>query len=122
MTDFLGCQIRASRPASGGVACPFSTSMPCQDLAVFIVNGSVRVNKQEVDAVIVAGREGSDHVFMASNQVQLYGLVIANELDTSQALEVFQVPDIASAMPFPLSYLLGGSGGTVVYSGWREIY
>ena len=72
--------------------------------------------------MIVAGREGSDHIFMALNQVQLYGLVIANELDTSQALEVFQVPDIASAMPIPLSYLLGGSGGTVVYSGWREIY
>jgi hypothetical protein len=118
----LGCRIRASRPASQGFSCPFSTSMPCQDLAVFIVNGSVRANKQEVDAVIVAGREGSDHIFMALNQVQLYGLVIANELDTSQALEVFQVPDIASAMPFPLSYLLGGSGGTVVYSGWREIF
>lgn len=128
------CQILARKPASGGVACTSDfattpTSMPCHDLAVFIVNGNVRLNgsstvaRQENDVIVVAGdTRYPSHTFMSLNKVIVYGIVIANKLDTSQNPDFRQVPDIANHMPFPFASVLGTSGGAVVLKVWRELY
>ncbi len=131
----FSCQILTTTPASQGFACPTSTSMPCQDLAVFIVNGNVRLSgsstdsNQENDVIIVAGDwddpgDPSDpvHLFVSTKRVVVYGIVIANKLDTSQNPDFRQVADIANYMPFPLAQLLGSSGGSVIVRVWREIY
>lgn len=125
----LSCKIVATQPASQGYVCPTQSTMPCQDLAVFIINGNVRLNgsgtvaNQENDAIIVAGnRDDPVHQFISLKKVVLYGIVIANKLDTSQNPDFRQVPDIANYMPFPFAYLLGGSGGAVVNRNWRELY
>jgi len=142
----LGCQVLTSRPASQGFYCPGYTSMPCQDLPVFVVNGNVRINGsgtttancnyngydvpcQENDVIVVAGdwddpNDPADpaHLFISMKKVIVYGIVITNKLDTSQNPDFLQVPDVASYMPFPFAQLLGSSGGSVVYRVWREVF
>ena len=136
----VSCQILASRKASQGImydnggarSCPPSgtTTMPSQDLAVFIVNGSVRLSgssnvcEQENNAIIVAGDTASSpaHIFLSLRKVQMFGIVIANQLDTRQNPDFWQVADVALYMPLPLAQLLATSGGAVVYQSWRELF
>lgn len=123
------CKILSSVRASQSCGAVGSSSMPTPDLAVFIVNGSVRLNgssttcEQEIDAIVVAGaRYDQYHKFLSMKKVQVYGVVMANKLDTSQNPDFWQVPDLRNYLPFPLAQLLGGSGGAVVYKNWRELY
>jgi len=130
-TGSWSCSILARQRASERTTCGASppTTMPAQDLAVFIVNGSVRLYgsanscDQEINAVIVAGaRDDPVHRFLSLKKVQVYGVVMANKLDTSQNPDFFQVPDLPNYLPFPLAQLLGGSGGAVVHRNWKELY
>ncbi|MDI6773234.1 MAG: pilus assembly PilX N-terminal domain-containing protein [bacterium] len=130
-TGSWSCNILARQRASERATCGSSppTTMPAADLAVFIVNGSVRLYgsanscDQEINAVIVAGaRDDPVHRFLSLRKVQVYGVVMANKLDTSQNPDFFQVPDLPNYLPFPLAQLLGGSGGAVVHRNWKELY
>ncbi len=130
-TGSWSCAILARQRASERTTCGASppTTMPAADLAVFIVNGSARLYgssntcEQEINAVVVAGaRDDPVHKFLSLKKVQVYGVVMANKLDTSQNPDFFQVPDLPNYLPLPLAQLLGGSGGAVVYRNWKELY
>jgi len=123
-----GGQILATVPASGS-ACGFAgpSTMPQTDLLGFIVASNVAMQGSssacagEQDVVVVAGSSGSS-TFSSTNPVQLYGLLIANQIDASQNPAFYQMPDMLQFLPAPI-YQLATSNATmpVVIRQWREL-
>jgi len=121
-------QILASTPASGA-ACGYATpsSMPSTDLLAFVVAGNVSIAgsgttcNQENDVVIVAGAGGTS-TLTSSYKVQIYGVVITEQLNTSQNPDFYQMPDILTYMPVPITQLAtNGVTMPVVVRQWREL-
>lgn len=125
-------QILSSSPASyssGTNPCnyPNPSSMPHQDLLAFIVAGDVAMTgsgntcSQENDVVIIAGANGTSN-FTSSFKVNMYGVVITEQLDTTQNPDFYQVPDILQYVPAPVSTLatFNATMPVVVWQ-WREL-
>ena len=126
--DLSGGQVLASTPASGAT-CSYATpsSMPSSDLLSFIVAGNVVMMgsgttcAQENDVVVVAGAGGTSN-FTSSFKVQVYGVVITEQLDTTQNPDFWQVPDILTSAPTPLVQMAtNGVTMPVVVRQWREL-
>ena len=121
-------QILASTPASGAT-CGYATpsSMPSSDLIAFIVAGNVSIAgsgstcNQENDVVIVAGSGGSS-TFSSSFKVQIYGVIITEQLSTSQNPDFYQMPDMLTYLPTPVTQLAtNGVTMPVVVKQWHEL-
>ena len=121
-------QILASTPASGS-ACGYATpsSMPSSDVLAFIVAGDVSIAgsgstcAQENDVVIVAGA-GGNSTFSSSFKVQIYGVIITERLNTSQNPDFYQMPDMLTYLPTPVTQLAtNGVTMPVVVKQWHEL-
>jgi hypothetical protein len=125
-------QILSSSPASyssGTNPCnyPNPSSMPHQDLMAFIIAGNAVMMGsgttcgQENDVVIIAGAGGTSN-FTSSYKVNMYGVVITEQLDTTQNPDFYQVPDILQYVPGPVSTLatFNATMPVVVWQ-WREL-
>lgn len=106
-------QILASKPASysnGLNPCgyPNPTTMPHTDLLAFIVAGNVSMQgsgstcSQEQDVVIMAGASGTS-TLISSFKVNIYGVVVTEQLDTTQNPDFYQMPDMLQSVPGPVS-------------------
>jgi len=106
-------QILASNPASysnGLNPCgyPNPTTMPQTDLLGFIVAGNVSMQgsgstcAQEQDVVIIAGANGTS-TFTSTYKVNVYGVVITEQLATTQNPDFYQMPSILQYIPAPVS-------------------
>jgi hypothetical protein len=106
-------QILASNPASysnGLNPCNYAnpTTMPKTDLLAFIVAGNVNMQgsantcSQEQDVVVIAGASGTSS-FTSTNKVNIYGVVITEQLTTTQNPDFYQMPDILQYIPTPVS-------------------
>ena len=111
--DTSSGQILASNPASysdGLNPCgyPSPSTMPHTDLLAFIVAGNVSMQgsgstcSQEQDVVIIAGANGTS-TFTSSYKVNIYGVVITEQLNTSQNPDFYQMPDMLQSVPGPIS-------------------
>ena len=82
--------------------------MPHTDLLAFIVAGNVNMQgsgstcSQEQDVVIIAGASGTS-TFTSSYKVNIYGVVITEQLDTTQNPDFYQMPDMLQSVPGPVS-------------------
>jgi hypothetical protein len=125
-------QILSSNPASnssGTNPCgyPNPSSMPHNDVLAFIVAGSVLLTgsgstcSQENDVVFIAGANGTS-TFTSSYKVNMYGVVITEQLDTTQNPDFYQMPDILQSMPAPVSLVATfNTTMPVVVWQWREL-
>jgi hypothetical protein len=119
-------QILSSNPASnssGTNPCgyPNPSSMPHNDVLAFIVAGNVLLTgsgstcSQENDVIFIAGANGTS-TFTSSYKVNMYGVVITEQLDTTQN------PDILQSMPGPVSLVATfNTTMPVVVWQWREL-
>ncbi len=121
-------QVLASTPASGST-CGYATpsSMPSSDLLAFIVAGNVSMAgsgttcNQENDVVIVAGADGTS-TFSSTFKVQIYGVIITEQLSTSQNPDFYQMPDMLTYLPTPVTQLAtNGVTMPVVVKQWHEL-
>ncbi len=125
-------QILSSNPASnssGTNPCsyPNPSSMPQSDLLAFIVAGNVALTgsgstcSQENDVVIIAGANGSS-TFTSTNKVNMYGVVITEQLNTTQNPDFYQIPSILQYMPGPVQTVATfNTTMPVVVWQWREL-
>ncbi|TMJ09852.1 MAG: hypothetical protein E6H02_08640 [Bacillati bacterium ANGP1] len=125
-------QILASNPASysnGQNPCgyPNPTTMPKTDLLAFVIAGNVTMQgsgttcSQEQDVVIIAGASGTS-TFTSSKKVNVYGVVITEQLDTTQNPDFYQMPDILQNVPGPVSTIATyNTTMPVVVWQWREL-
>ncbi len=125
-------QILASNPASysnGLNPCgyPNPSTMPKTDLLSFIVAGNINMQgagstcSQEQDVVIIAGASGTS-TFTSSFKVNVYGVVITEQLNTTQNPDFYQMPDILQYIPGPVSTLSTfNTTMPVVVWQWREL-
>ena len=125
-------QILASAPASnsgGQNPCGYAnpTTMPHTDLLAFIVAGNVTMQgsgstcSQEQNVVIIAGANGAS-TFTSSYKVNVYGVVITEQLNTTQNPDFYQMPDILQAVPAPVSTVATfNTTMPVVVLQWREL-
>lgn len=134
-----GGQILSSAPASGTgdiLGCGYTapSSMPSPDLLAFIVQTSARLqgnsNKcnQEQDVALVVGRYNpslnppTTDVLTSTKNIQIFGMAIASQLDTTQNPDFWQVPGLEQALPAPLLQLLSFTGPQpVVIREWHEL-
>ena len=101
--------------------------MPSTDLIAFIVAGNVSIAgsgttcNQENDVVIVAGASGTS-TFTSSFKVQIYGVIITEQLNTSQNPDFYQMPDMLTYLPTPVTQLAtNGVTMPVVVKQWHEL-
>ena len=125
-------QILASNPASysnGLNPCgyPSPTTMPQTDLLAFIIAGNVSMQgsgqtcSQEQDVVIIAGASGTS-TFTSSFKVNIYGVVITEQLNTTQNPDFYQMPNILQYIPAPVSTVATYNATMpVVVWQWREL-
>jgi len=125
-------QILSSYPASnssGTNPCGYAnpSSMPQSDLLAFIVAGNVTLTgsgttcAQENDVVIIAGASGTS-TFTSSYKVNMYGVVITEQLNTTQNPDFYQIPSIIQYMPGPISTVATfNTTMPVVVWQWREL-
>ena len=125
-------QILSSYPASnssGSNPCGYAnpSSMPQSDLMAFIVAGNVLLTgsgstcAQENDVVIIAGASGSS-TFTSSYKVNMYGVVITEQLNTTQNPDFYQIPSILQYMPGPVQMVATfNTTMPVVVWQWREL-
>jgi hypothetical protein len=125
-------QILSSYPASnssGSNPCGYAnpSSMPQSDLLAFIVAGNVALTgsgntcSQENDVVIIAGANGSS-TFTSTNKVNMYGVLITEQLDTTQNPDFYQIPSILQYMPGPVQMVATfNTTMPVVVWQWREL-
>ncbi len=125
-------QILSSNPAShssGSNPCNYTnpSSMPQSDLLAFVVAGNVLLTgsgstcSQENDVVVIAGASGTS-TFTTTNKVNMYGVVITEQLDTTQNPDFFQIPDILQYMPGPVATVATfNTTMPVVIWQWREL-
>jgi hypothetical protein len=130
--DTSAGQILASDPGSysdGLNPCgyPNPSTMPHTDLLAFIVAGNVSMQgsgntcSQEQDVVIIAGASGTS-TFTSSFKVNIYGVVITEQLDTTQNPDFYQMPDILQSVPAPVSTVATfNTTMPVVMWEWREL-
>jgi hypothetical protein len=134
-----GGQILSSAPASGTgdiLGCGYTapSSMPSPDLLAFIVQTSARLqgnsNKcnQEQDVALVVGRYNpslnppTTDVLTSTKNIQIFGMAIASQLDTTQNPDFWQVPGLEQVLPAPLLQLLSFTGPQpVVVREWHEL-
>jgi hypothetical protein len=106
-------QILASNPASysnGLNPCGYAnpTTMPKTDLLAFILAGNTSMQgsgatcSQEQDVLIIAGASGTS-TFTSSFKVNVYGVVITEQMNTTQNPDFYQMPDILQYVPAPVS-------------------
>ncbi|TMI90265.1 MAG: hypothetical protein E6H00_07535 [Bacillati bacterium ANGP1] len=121
-------QILASTPASGST-CGYATpsSMPSSDVLAFIVAGNVSMAgsgntcNQENDVVIIASYNGTS-TFSSTFKVQIYGVIITEQLTTSQNPDFYQMPDMLTYLPSPVTQLAtNGVTMPVVVKQWHEL-
>ncbi len=125
-------QILSSNPASnssGSNPCGYAnpSSMPQTDLVAFIVAGNVLMTgsgtacAQENDVVIIAGANGSS-TFTSTYKVNMYGVVITEQLVTTQNPDFYQMPSILQYMPGPVTNVATfNTTMPVVVWRWREL-
>jgi hypothetical protein len=136
-----GGQILSSSPASGTgdvLGCGYTQpgSMPSPDLLAVIVQtsailqGSSTPCRQEQDLALVVGRYQAGaspptvDSLTSSFNVQLFGMAIASQLDTTQNPDFWQVPGLWSSLPAPVLQLESFTGGQpqpVVIEKWHEL-
>jgi hypothetical protein len=130
--DTSSGQILASNPASysnGLNPCGYAnpTTMPKTDLLAFVVAGNVNMQgsgstcSQEQDVVIIAGASGTS-TFTSSFKVNVYGVVVTEQLNTTQNPDFYQMPDILQNVPGPISTIATyNTTMPVVVWQWREL-
>ena len=101
--------------------------MPKTDLLAFVIAGNVTMQgsgttcSQEQDVVIIAGASGTS-TFTSSKKVNVYGVVITEQLDTTQNPDFYQMPDILQNVPGPISTIATyNTTMPVVVWQWREL-
>ncbi len=130
--DTSNGQVLASNPASysnGLNPCgyPNPTTMPKTDLLAVIVAGNINMQgsastcSQEQDIVLIAGANGTS-TFTSTFKVNVYGVVITEQLNTTQNPDFYQMPDILQYVPGPVSTLATfNTTMPVVVWQWREL-
>jgi hypothetical protein len=130
--DTSSGQILASNPASysdGLNPCgyPSPSTMPHTDLLAFIIAGNVNMQgsgntcSQEQDVVIIAGANGTS-TFTSSYKVNIYGVVITEQLNTAQNPDFYQMPDMLQSVPGPVSTVASfNTTMPVVVWQWHEL-
>ncbi|HLW58329.1 MAG TPA: hypothetical protein VKV57_00220 [bacterium] len=128
-----GGQILAQNPASGtgdilGCGYTNSSSMPTTDLLGFIVGGSATMQgnstkcNQEQDVALVVGETPSTNMFTSTKNVQIFGMVVTEQLDTTQNPDFWQVPGLQQALPTPMLQVLSATGAQpVTIVRWHEL-
>ena len=116
-----GGQILAQAPASGTgdiLGCGYTnpSSMPSTDLLGFIVAGSATMQgnstscNQEQDVALVVGETPNTNMFTSTKKVQIFGMVITEQLDTTQNPDFWQVPGLELNLPTPMLQVLAATG------------
>src|SRR5205807_8814658 len=103
------------------------SSIPSSDLNSIIVEGNVSIAgsgstcNQENDVVIVADSGGSS-TFISPFKVQIYRVIITEQLSTSQNPDFYQMPDMLTYLPTPVTQLAtNGVTMPVVVKQWHEL-
>ena len=101
--------------------------MPSSDVLAFIVAGNVSMAgsgntcNQENDVVIIASYNGTS-TFSSTFKVQIYGVIITEQLTTSQNPDFYQMPDMLTYLPSPVTQLAtNGVTMPVVVKQWHEL-
>ena len=116
-----GGQILAQNPASGTgdvLGCGYTqpSSMPGSDLLTIVVAGSAVMQgsgntcSQEQDLVLIVGETPNTNKFTSTKNVQIFGVVITEQLDTTQNPDFWQVPGLEQALLPPVLQVLAATG------------
>jgi hypothetical protein len=135
--DTSGGQVLSSSPASGTgdvLGCGYTSpsSMPAADLLQVVVAGSAVMqgssNKcsQEQDIALIVGNTpnatSNTNTFTSTKNVQLFGVVITSQLDTTQNPDFWQVPGLGQALAVPMLQVLATTGPQPVsILRWHEL-
>ena len=86
-----------------------------------ILQGGVTSCAQEQNLVLVAG-SSSSNALASLLRSQIYGVVVTEALTLSQNYDFWQVPDVWTYLPSPITTLLGtGTTMPVVVQQWHEL-
>jgi hypothetical protein len=128
-----GGQVLSQNPASGTgdvLGCGYinAGSMPGSDLLGIIVAGSAAMQgnsnscNQEQDVALIVGDTPNTNMFTSIKKVQIFGMVITEQLDTTQNPDFWQVPGLEQALPTPVLQVLGTTGPQPVsILHWHEL-